>query len=162
MWTFLFLENWQFNQKLCPLFPANILKDSPQNLTKYEIKGIWKISISWKSQNNPEKSPQKIPKHLKNSPQNLTKYEVKGISKLSISLLFSELRKIQNYKELGKCVSFWEKKRILKPLRILHIPRKKISPFDVLPKQRTCEMKALQVQVFIQQWFHDGQGTKFM
>ena len=65
-------------------------------------------------------------------------------------------------KNWEKCVSFWEKKRILKPLRILHIPRKKVSPFDVLPKQRTCEMKALQVQVFIQQWFHDGQGTKFM
>ena len=26
---------------------------------------------------------------------------------------------------------------------------------DVLSKQTTCEMKALQVQVYIQQWFHD-------
>ena len=39
--TFLFLENWQFNHKLCPpLSPTNrlCLKDSPHNLTKYEIK----------------------------------------------------------------------------------------------------------------------------
>ena len=58
-----------------------------------------------------QKSPQKIPKHLKNSPQNLTKYEVKGISKFSISLLFSELRKIQNYKELGKMCFLLGKKK---------------------------------------------------
>ena len=29
--------------------------------------------------------------------------------------------------------------------------------FDVLPKQTTCELKALQVQVYIQQWFLDLQ-----
>ena len=63
-----------------------------------------------------QKSPQKIPKHLKNSPQNLTKYEVKGISKLSISLLFSELRKIQNYKELGKMCFLLEKKKNFKTI----------------------------------------------
>ena len=34
--------------------------------------------------------------------------------------------------------------------------------FDVLPKQTTCEMKTLQVQVYIQQWFHDEKGAKFM
>ena len=129
MWAFLFLENWQFNQKLCPLFPANILKDSPQNLTKYEIKGIWKISISWKSQNNPEKSPQKIPKHLKNSPQNLTKYEVKGISKLSISLLFSELRIIQNYKELGKMCFLKKKKKNFKTIENFAHPKKESFTF---------------------------------
>ena len=41
------LENWQFNQKLCPLSPTNILclKDSPQNLTKYEIKETSKVLI---------------------------------------------------------------------------------------------------------------------
>ena len=33
--------------------------------------------------------------------------------------------------------------------------------FDVLPKQTTCEMKALQVQVYIQQWFDDEQEAKF-
>ena len=34
--------------------------------------------------------------------------------------------------------------------------------FDVLLKQTTCEMKTLQVEVYIQQWFHHEQGTKFM
>ena len=34
--------------------------------------------------------------------------------------------------------------------------------FDVSPKQATCEMKTLQVQVYIQIWFHDEQGTKFL
>ena len=39
---------------------------------------------------------------------------------------------------------------------------KKIWPFDILPKQTTCEVKALRVQVYIQQWFHDEQGAKFI
>ena len=34
--------------------------------------------------------------------------------------------------------------------------------FEVLPKQRTCEMKDIQVKVYIQQWFHDQQRAKFM
>ena len=34
--------------------------------------------------------------------------------------------------------------------------------FDVLLRQTTCEMEALQVQVYIQQWLHDYQGAKFM
>ena len=34
--------------------------------------------------------------------------------------------------------------------------------FDVLPKQATCEMKALQVQGYIQEWFHDERGAKFI
>ena len=34
--------------------------------------------------------------------------------------------------------------------------------FDLLPKQTTCEMKVLQVQVFIQHWFYDEQRAKFM
>ena len=41
--TFLFLEDWQFNHKLRPpLSPTNklCLKDSPHNLTKYEIKEV--------------------------------------------------------------------------------------------------------------------------
>ena len=29
--------------------------------------------------------------------------------------------------------------------------------FDVLPKHTTCKMKALQVQVYIQQWFYNEQ-----
>ena len=33
---------------------------------------------------------------------------------------------------------------------------------DVLSKQKTCEMKALRVEVYIQQWFHDEQGAKLM
>ena len=33
--------------------------------------------------------------------------------------------------------------------------------FDVIPKQ-TCQIKALQVQVYIQQWLHDEHGGKFM
>ena len=32
-------------------------------------------------------------------------------------------------------------------------------PFNVLPKQTTCEMKVL--QVCIQQWFHDEYEAKF-
>ena len=49
IWTFLFLEHWQFNHKLCPpLSYKNILclKDSPHNLGKYEIKRTSKIPIS--------------------------------------------------------------------------------------------------------------------
>ena len=34
--------------------------------------------------------------------------------------------------------------------------------FGVLTKQTTCKMKALQVEVYIQQWSQDGQGAKFM
>ena len=34
--------------------------------------------------------------------------------------------------------------------------------FDVLRKQTTCEMKTIEVQVYIQQWFRNEQGTKFM
>ena len=34
--------------------------------------------------------------------------------------------------------------------------------FDVLLKHATCEMKALQVQVYIKQWFHDNQRARFM
>ena len=30
----------------------------------------------------------------------------------------------------------------------------------VLHKQTTCEMKTLQVQVYIQQWFYEEQGAK--
>ena len=33
---------------------------------------------------------------------------------------------------------------------------------DALSKQKACEMKTLQVQVHIQQWFHDEQGAKFI
>ena len=49
IWTFLFLENWQFVNKLSlPISFTNILslKDYPHNLTKYEIKGTSKIPIS--------------------------------------------------------------------------------------------------------------------
>ena len=35
-------------------------------------------------------------------------------------------------------------------------------PFDVLPKQATCEMKTLPVQVYIQKCFNCEQGAKFM
>ena len=34
--------------------------------------------------------------------------------------------------------------------------------FDALPKQTKWELKTLQVQVYMQQWFHDEQGAKFM
>ena len=34
--------------------------------------------------------------------------------------------------------------------------------FGVLPKQATCEITTLQVQIYIQQWFHDTQGANFM
>ena len=34
--------------------------------------------------------------------------------------------------------------------------------FDVLPKQTTCEMKAFQVQLYIQQWFLEEKEVKFM
>ena len=34
--------------------------------------------------------------------------------------------------------------------------------FNVFPKQTTCEMKTLQVQVYIQQWLQDEQGAKFI
>ena len=34
--------------------------------------------------------------------------------------------------------------------------------FGVWPKQVTCEMRAIQGQNYIQQYFHDEQGAKFM
>ena len=34
--------------------------------------------------------------------------------------------------------------------------------FEVLPKQATCQMKTLQLQVYIQNWFHEEQEDKFM
>ena len=34
--------------------------------------------------------------------------------------------------------------------------------FYVLPKQTAHQMKALEVQFYIQQWFHDKQGAKIM
>ena len=34
--------------------------------------------------------------------------------------------------------------------------------FGVLTKQTTCKMKALPVEVYIQQWYQDEQGAKFM
>ena len=34
--------------------------------------------------------------------------------------------------------------------------------FDVLPKQKIYQMKTLQVQLYIQQWFHDEQRAEFM
>ena len=90
----------------------------------------------------------------------------RGLWKISISILFSELEKIQKYKELGKNMFFIGKKSILNSLGILPIPQnfwtKKVWPFDVLPKQTTCEIKAFQVQDYIQQWFHDEQGAKFL
>ena len=32
--------------------------------------------------------------------------------------------------------------------------------FDVSPEQKACEVKTVQVQVYIQQCFYDGQGAK--
>ena len=32
----------------------------------------------------------------------------------------------------------------------------------VLPKQTICEMNALQVKVYIQQWFHEEHGAKYV
>ena len=51
-------------------------------------------------------------------------------------------------------------------MRILHSSQnfwrwERVWIFDVLPK-KTCERKALQVQVYIQQWSLDEQGVKFM
>ena len=37
-----------------------------------------------------------------------------------------------------------------------------ISNSWCLPKQTTCEMKAFEIKVYIQQWFDDKQGAKFM
>ena len=34
--------------------------------------------------------------------------------------------------------------------------------FDVFPKQATCEMKTLSVQVYIQKSFQGEQGAKFL
>ena len=33
---------------------------------------------------------------------------------------------------------------------------------DILPKQKVCKMKTLQVQVYIQPWLHDKQGATFI
>ena len=33
---------------------------------------------------------------------------------------------------------------------------------DVLPKQTTCDMKTLQVQVYIQQSIHNDQAAKYL
>ena len=37
-----------------------------------------------------------------------------------------------------------------------------IEDLMFLPKRTRCRMKALQLQVYIQQWFDDEQGVKFM
>ena len=45
----IFLENWKFNHKLCPLLSSIkilCLKDYPHNLTKYETNGTSKIATS--------------------------------------------------------------------------------------------------------------------
>ena len=61
------------------------------------------------------------------------------------------------------------KNGILNPLRILCIQQTFWSLIKtlnesmacvVLHKQTTCEMKTLQVQVYIQQWFYEEQGAK--
>ena len=41
-------------------------------------------------------------------------------------------------------------------------PEWKYRLFIVLSKQTTSQMKTLQVQVYIQQWFYDEQGTRFV
>ena len=74
------------------------------------------------------------------------------------------------YQRIVKTMFPTVKNGILNPLGILRILQNfwlfdpeclyKIS--DVLSQQTTCEMKALQVQAYIQQWFHDEQGAKFM
>ena len=72
---------------------------------------------------------------------------------------------------IGKNIFSVKKNRILNPeqtLRNHKIFSLKESPeylywlFHVLSKQITGEMKTLQVQVYIQQWFHDEQGAKFI
>lgn len=41
-----------------------------------------------------------------------------------------------------------------------HINQKVKSHVNVLPEQKTCEIKTLQLKVYIQQKFRDKQGTK--
>ena len=91
IWTFLFVENWQFNHKVSPiLFPENILclKKCPGNLRKYEIKETSKIPIS--------KLFREIGKYLK--------LQIGLYSKNSIFCFFLELRKIEksNWSKIQK------------------------------------------------------------
>ena len=84
---------------------------------------------------------------------------------------YSITSNLRVYQRIGKNMFSPGKSWILNTLRILSIPQNFWSRkgpeylyqlFDVLPKQTTCEMKALHViQVYIQQWFHDEQGAKF-
>ena len=65
---------------------------------------------------------------------------------------------------LGK-MEFWTHWEIFVYRRISAIrkrPEKLYRLLDILPKQTTCEMEAIQVEVYIQQWFHDEQGAKLM
>ena len=100
VWTFLFLENWQFNHALSPtstLCP----KDSLVNWKKI------RSTINWE--------------------------------KICFPLGKNKFNSIGNSAHTTEFLTF-----------------------RCLLKQTTCRMKALQVQVYIQQWFHDEQGGKFM
>ena len=90
---FLFLENWQFNQKLgLPLSSTNILcrKDLPHNLTKYEIKETSKVRIS---QLFCEKFGRQ--KKLKRNWQKFGSATLGIYAKIPIFHLFQELLKIK-------------------------------------------------------------------
>ena len=53
----------------------------------------------------------------------------------------------------------WEK---LCPNLYFTIENMRDELFDILPKQRTCEMRARQVKVYVQQWLYYEQGAKFL
>ena len=162
----LILKKKQFSIFLCDLG-----KYGTSSLEQYSKSPIFNTFVNWENPSlklwiNWEKLSPNLSFTVENNIDNLNKIRLFKLEKYYLKFKSSS-KNWEKYFFHWEDFEFWTHWEFFVYHTILATlfwkdPEYLYQLFDVLPKHTTSKMKALQTQVYIQQWHHDEQGAKVM